>query len=142
MIIVRRFLRPCVAAWLAFHLTSLSALVPRDCCAAHRRQASGPAQHCHESLAPAHCSMGATDGPACPMHEGDDASAATVPDRTCSMRGACNGPMAALGTLLWQCVVPDGQPISRDAAIALAPVHPQDPPILRLTAPDPPPPRA
>ena len=36
MTVLRRRLRFWVTTWLVFQVVSLSALVPRDCCAAHR----------------------------------------------------------------------------------------------------------
>src|SRR5262245_35583755 len=55
MTLFRRHLRLWVAAWLAFQVVSLSAFVPRDCCAAHRppaqEQAADAACH-HPQQAP------------------------------------------------------------------------------------------
>ena len=68
---LRRRLRLFVVTWLFFQVTSLSAFVPRDCCAAHRPVAEAT-DHCHQPAPP--------------------------PD--CSLRGTCNVPEAVLGSLL------------------------------------------
>jgi hypothetical protein len=73
---IRRHARAWVLAWLVCQVASLSAFVPRDCCAAHR---AAPVK--------------AADAP-CPMH-----ARQTEQDR-CTLRGTCGGPMAAL-PLVW-----------------------------------------
>jgi hypothetical protein len=120
MTIVRRHLRLFVAAWLVFQVASLSALVPRECCLAHKPVATdGHGKACHEAV--------------------------PAPDngKRCSLRGTCDGPMAALFALL------SNHGVLTDS-IAVAPdLHPGAPPIQireslvsRLPSPDPPPPRA
>ncbi len=105
MTVVRRHLRRGVAAWLVCHALMFTALLPRDCCAAHTHGASGAAAEgevpCHESgdAAPVpgtHCEMAAEDGAACPMH----AAPASSPD--CAMTGSCQAPAAALAAVLLQ----------------------------------------
>jgi hypothetical protein len=73
----RRHLRAWASTWLVIQVLSLSALLPRDCCAAHRLH-KGPAAH------------GAADEAACAMHP------AQKPEPECSLRGTCNGPVLAL----------------------------------------------
>ena len=73
---VRRHLRRGVTAWLLCHALAFSALVPRDCCAAHahaHRDAGAPA--CHE-LAPAAA--------------------------LCQLTGTCDAPATALSAVLLQ----------------------------------------
>jgi len=107
MNLVRRHLRRGVAAWLFCHALTFTALVPRDCCAAHAHgadwaaAASGEAP-CHEAAAPApgaHCEMAAEDGAACPMH------AAPVSSSDCALTGSCQAPAAALAAVLLQAAV-------------------------------------
>ena len=76
MTIIRRRLRLWVTAWLVFQVASLSALVPRDCCAAHRPPASGkdaelPRKHRGHALPDAR----AASGTPCPMHGGNHSDA-------------------------------------------------------------------
>jgi len=63
----RRRLRLAVAAWLAFQVVSLSALVPRDCCAAHHPAKADRVERCHERADSAYCPM-RSQGRNCPMH--------------------------------------------------------------------------
>jgi hypothetical protein len=123
MAMLRRKLRVVALTWLVFQVAWLTALVPRDCCAAHR-----PAENCHESASATHCPMRSADGTPCPMHRGHsgDNSHPTVSvehhheaaptahqhrapgsghDRQsapidCRVTGACDGPMSALFALL------------------------------------------
>lgn len=70
MAILRRRVRLWVMAWFFLQVASLSALVPRDCCVAHRPVVTVPS--CHEVA-----------------HE------APVPSSSssdCVMRGTCQGP--------------------------------------------------
>jgi len=123
MSLVRRHLRRGVAVWLLSHALVFTALVPRDCCAAHRHgdpsttptaTAAVPSEPapCHEDAAPApasatasapapgaHCDMPAGDGAACPMHH------APAPSSGCAMRGTCQAPAAALAAVLLQAAV-------------------------------------
>ena len=61
MRVFRRHLRLWVAAWIAFQVVSLSAFVPRDCCAAHRppaEEAGGRCRTCHHAGAGARADAG------------------------------------------------------------------------------------
>ncbi|MGH9311435.1 MAG: hypothetical protein ACRD1U_18800 [Vicinamibacterales bacterium] len=80
MVAIRRRIRMWTFAWLVFQAASLSAFVPRDCCAAHAEHASHHAPPEQARTGTAHC----------PMHE------AAAPQPECSLRTACNGPMRAL----------------------------------------------
>jgi len=121
MNLFRRHLRLWVAAWIAFQVVSLSAFVPRDCCAAHRppaeEQAGDAACH-HPQPAPE------------PMPE-------------CTLRGGCNGPLSILGALLSpHAVLVEA---TRIESLALATVpnwRPLETPIARTSPPDSPPPRS
>ena len=126
--VVRRHLRFGAATWLVCHVLAFSALLPRDCCAAHAHAAVAagdpgavdhsahgmPAATGHEHhAAPAaatgtQCPMRGADGTPCPMHDGAGSSAA------CQMTGVCNQPSAALAAVLMQAAVPP-------AAFALVP---------------------
>ena len=116
---LRRRLRTCVIAWILIQAASLSVLLPRDCCAAHRPTLR------EETGAPCHTRNAAQD------------------DRKCVLRGACNGPIAALAALIPQhgippvsCAMPpDGIAVRADEPRAGTPAALQSPP-------DPPPPRA
>ena len=120
---LRRLLRFWAAAWLVFQVATLSALMPYDCCAAHRQAASDKRQECHEQAGQA------------------DESASQ--DATCAMRGSCSGPVASLVRLLSDPGVLDGSPaLPADVAAPSAARISRDTPIRRFTAPDPPPPRA
>lgn len=121
MSFVRRHLRRGVTVWLMCHALTLSALVPRDCCAMHAHAADDTAGHdhaamvaaaasdaeavpCHETAAPAtpapgdHCDMPSSEGANCPMHQPGAMPAG------CAMTGVCHAPEAALAAVLWQAV--------------------------------------
>ncbi len=122
MSFVRRHLRRGVTAWLLCHALTLSALVPRDCCAMHAHATDGTATHdhsamsataapeeavpCHDTAEPVaaapapgdHCDMPSSDGAACPMHQ-----SGALPTG-CAMSGVCHAPEAALAAVLWQAV--------------------------------------
>ena len=110
MQLVRRHLRRFVSVWLVCHVLTFSALVPRDCCAAHAHQSHGTAATsaeapCHEAATAehasgSHCPMPADAGAACPMHT----AGATPSD--CRMTGVCNAPAAALAAVLMSAAVP------------------------------------
>ena len=68
--------------WLVCQLAAVSAFVPRDCCAAHRRAATVAGSHATHGGHAAHHSPR-------PTHD----------DRSCVMRGTCNGPLDAIATL-------------------------------------------
>ena len=119
MRVVRRHLRFGAATWLVCHVLAFSALLPRDCCAAHTHAGAAvvdqvavdhsahglPAATGHEHHASpaaedgAQCPMRA-DGTPCPMHDGGGSTAA------CQMTGVCNQPAAALAAVLMQAAVP------------------------------------
>jgi hypothetical protein len=62
MTALRRHVRLWVIAWLFAQAASLSAFVPRDCCASHRPTAATPA--CHEAPKATHCVLrGTCEGP-------------------------------------------------------------------------------
>jgi hypothetical protein len=114
MTIVRRHLRLWVAAWLLFQVVSLSALVPRDCCLAHK-PAAQHGNSCHEPPA--------------------------APD--CSIRGSCDGPMAALFALLSSHgVLTDSIAVAPDLNPSAPAPRTRDSVVSRLPVPAPPPPRS
>ena len=156
MHVVRRHLRFGAATWLVCHVLAFSALLPRDCCAAHAHGAAAagdqvaldhsahgmPAATGHEhhtSPAPedgAQCPMRRADGTPCPMHDGAGSSAA------CQMTGVCNQPAVALAAVLMQAAVPQAivalLPRSADL-VAVRGAHEQ--PHTLALPPDSPPPR-
>ncbi len=143
----RRRLRLWATVWLVFQAASLHALVPRECCGAHRPAAAEPKKSCHEPAPAPHCPMRAADGTACPMHRGgqDKADHSSTPpaDGRCSMRGTCGGPLEALVTFL------SFHGVLTDPPATAADLHPGGAgpctdvqPIARRTPPESPPPRA
>ena len=92
--------------WLFCQTVSLSAFLPLDCCPAHRAAAATSLEECPVSAEA--CPLEGAAGQMCPMHGGHSAqsgpggSGASDADRTqaCTMRGLCNGPSVALGSLL------------------------------------------
>ncbi len=82
-------------AWLLCQVASLSALLPPGCCAAHQVAAETP-EECHKTAAADQCPMHTADGQVCPMHQGASSGSRV---RECAMRGTCNGPTVALGSL-------------------------------------------
>jgi hypothetical protein len=98
MTFIRQRLVALSLAWLACQAGSLTAFLPQDCCPAHHQPAEA-SKDCHEQQAAAgpadQCPMHSADGKPCPMHGGSQDQ-----DRPCAMRGTCNGPAAALATLL------------------------------------------
>ena len=120
MTLFRRHLRLWVAAWLTFQVVSLSAFVPRDCCAAHRPPAQVQAAEasCHHP------------------------QQAPEPAPECSLRGGCNGPLSILGALLSpHAVLVEPTGIESAAPIAATPLRSLETPIARTTPPEAPPPR-
>ena len=121
MTLFRRHLRLWVAAWIAFQVVSLSAFVPRDCCAAHRppaeKQAGDAACH-HAEPAPE------------PMPE-------------CTLGGGCNGPLSILGALLSpHAVLVEPTRLESLALVTVPNWRPLETPIARTSPPDSPPPRS
>lgn len=118
---VRRHLRGGVVAWLVCHALTFTALVPRDCCAAHAHAARA----------------GAADGDAaCPMHDG------TAPESACAIAGTCQAPGAALAAVLLQAAVLEPvahatPPLSPDAGPQPRTAFPRS----LASPPDAPPPR-
>ena len=141
---LRRHLRLWVATWLVFQAVSLSALVPRDCCAAHRPAARSKEHSCHKTAAATHCPMHADGRHAVPDAPGRSRHAPPRnPATRCSMRGTCDGPMAALFALLSNYgVLTDSFAMSPDLHASPAALHTRENLISRLASPDPPPPRA
>jgi hypothetical protein len=135
---LRRSSRVITVAWLVCQVAWLTALVPRDCCAAHRAAEEG----CHEAMAAPHCPMRSADGTACPMHRERSQPETPIRSSDCRISGACDGPLAALvlssgyGTLAQPpALIPDSGVRGVTSA-----VHRDIP--GRLQPPDPPPPRA
>lgn len=140
---LRRHLQLWVAAWLVVQVASLSALLPRDCCAAHRPAASSAKPACHEKAAAIQCPMRAADGTPCPMHRGDHSEAADASRDGCAMRSTCRGPMAALfAQLSNHGILTDQFQLLLDPHAGSAGVRPSENLITRLAPPDTPPPRA
>jgi hypothetical protein len=124
----RRRLRLYAAAWLLLQAASLSALVPRDCCAAHAHQRAATVEK---------------PGSVCPLHRGESSEAGTEPADRCTMRDSCAGPASTLFTLFSnQGVLPDPLVIQPDDGASLVTATPREQLICRLSSPDPPPPRA
>lgn len=127
---LRRNLRPWVTAWLLCQVAALSALVPRDCCAAHR-PATVEKQHGGQDEAP------------CPLHKETTTSADEPSNPRCSMRGTCAGPMAGLAALLSnQGVLSEPFAMLPDLHESRITVPTRENLITRLAPPNPPPPRA
>jgi hypothetical protein len=125
---VRRRLRLYVAAWLLLQAASLSALVPRDCCAAHAHQRVATVEE---------------PGSLCPLHRAESGEAGTEPANRCSMRESCAGPASTLFTLFSsQGVLPDPLVIQPADGASLVTATPREQLVCRLSSPDPPPPRA
>ncbi len=158
MRVVRQHLRLGVATWLVCHVLAFSALLPRDCCAAHAHGAAAgtaAADHSAHGVAPAtgghdhhampaadhaegaSCPMRGPDGAPCPMHSGGAASPAA-----CQMTGVCNQPAAALAAVLMQAAVPPAvfALVPRDFA-AWSAVRADQHPHALAVPPDSPPPR-
>ncbi len=149
----RRHPRLWVTAWLVFQVASLSALVPRNCCAAHQPAAVKTEHSSHDSVPATDCPMLAADGTACPMHRGHgghgdhrehgESSSHEDPSGECSIRGRCAGPMASLLALLSnQGVLPEGVAALPDVESRSVSPAVRESVVSRLASPDPPPPRA
>jgi hypothetical protein len=144
---LRHHLRFWVTTWLVFQVMSLSALVPRDCCAAHRL-ATEKEKTCHEEAAAthasadgAHCPMPGKTGETCPMH--GTSHDGQTPARKCTMQGTCNGPMAALFVIISNHgVLTEPPQLARDLTVAVAPRPGREELVSRFVPPDSPPPRA
>ncbi|MGE0360976.1 MAG: hypothetical protein AB7H93_14570 [Vicinamibacterales bacterium] len=158
MRVVRRHLRLGAATWLMCHVLAFSALLPRDCCAAHAHAApvaavdhsahsghampAAAAGHEHHAAAVpdegAACPMRAADGAPCPMHDGGGSTAPA----TCQMTGVCNQPAAALAAVLLQSAVPPVvfALLPAETAVTLAAAA-DGQPLALAVPPDSPPPR-
>ena len=163
MNILRRHVRLWATAWLVLQAASLSAFVPRDCCAAHRPAVAK--QTCHEVAPKAHCPMRAADGKPCPMHRAPEPAARhgdgtqdhgthadhdvmdnrsdgrPAPERRCVIGGTCQGPTFAL-VLSNPGLLPDGAVRMPQLAIAEPLGVVRSTPLARFQPPDPRPPRA
>ena len=137
----RRRLPRWAAAWLVLQAGALGTLVATDCCVTRPAVATDQ-QACHKRAPAPHCPMPRADGSPCPMHRGagqDSASTAA----SCSLRGTCSEPMAALAALLWnQGVLTDPSDLLPDEGIGAAALSAHQPLVARPDAPNSPPPRA
>jgi hypothetical protein len=166
---LRRRLRLAVTVWLSFQVASLSALVPLDCCDAHRPADVVRAESCHERADSPYCPMRARNGKTCPMHQkaelagphahhrqtaADEHAAshpgqheqASAPERAkdhCSIGGTCSAPMTALAVILSNHgVVAAEVRVPANAARVLVSLTHAEHLTSRQPAPDSPPPRA
>jgi hypothetical protein len=137
----RHCLRLWAAAWLVFQVATLSALVPRDCCAAHKAQHEKPQSSTavmdHSSHS-GHHSMNhgvATD---------DAPETAPMAPAACVLRGTCRGPMSAVVALLSSQGVPptDSFTVAPELRAGLIDGLASELAISRFAPPDPRPPRA
>jgi hypothetical protein len=159
MSLVRRYLRRGAVAWLACYALTFTALMPRDCCAAHAHglesagapvdhaghgmTAEQPSGHVHHGASAAaetggaSCPMPGPDGRPCPMHRNT-----TAAESGCVMTGSCSQPTAALAAVLMQAAVP-GQPFALLPLDARLVAHraADDQPLSLALPPDSPPPR-
>jgi hypothetical protein len=120
---LRLRLRHWVALWLVLQTTSLAALVPRDCCKAHRPDPRDrpDAPACHKNVATAH-----TDN-----------------TPKCNMRATCQGPMAILASLMpTHGIVPDAPALEPHLPTGFVGTVVIETPLRRINSPDTPPPRA
>jgi hypothetical protein len=127
-----------VALWLVCQMSTLMALVPRDCCAAHRPEQGDPHAG-HGPVAPAAPAASADEHAHHQMHQED-----VPPVRQCAVRGTCDGPMAALMAVLSIQVVPPSEAfhVLPDLRVVAA-IRSADQVLTSLLAPpDAPPPRA
>ena len=167
MAALRRKMRVFATIWLAFQVTWLSALVPQDCCAAHRR----PEKSCHESTSAALCPLRASGGP-CPMHGGNARESAAQTDHAghhadgvatehkhetvaaehsqhttpsqddCRLVGVCDGPMAGLFALLSiHGVLPEAPSAVLNPEICVLTARNPENLVTPFASPDSPPPR-
>ena len=153
MLTLRRRPQFWVAAWLIFQGSALYALVPRDCCAAHRHGGDhqSAAHHATPAAVPAEATPAAATSSDDHAHHGhqmaaqpEAAPADATPARGCVMRGTCDGPMAAVLAVLSTQGVPPSNIFSLVPYVSSALVTGSAPEHLlsRLASPEPPPPRA
>jgi hypothetical protein len=128
-----------VAAWLIFQVATLSALVPRDCCAAHKAQHQKPRPATAKASPVGHGSV--HHGMA---HHGVNKAARKTPMEQCVMRGTCKGPMSAVIALLSHHGVPpvEAFTLAPDLGSTVTAGAITERVSSRLTPPDLPPPRA
>src|SRR5688572_895651 len=146
---IRRHLRAWSAVWCLGQVAFLAAFVPRDCCAAHQRV---EARATDEAATGAHCPMKGHDGD-CPMHQAGSTPAAASEhahgspqaapnDAECSMGSRCDGPLAALATLLSNPgIVSDVATLRIDLRAQLSAPMPESALTPTANSPDNPPPR-
>jgi hypothetical protein len=128
MKVLRRQLRSWTIAWLFFHVASYSALLPRDCCAAHAHR-------------PKPLQTTQSDNATCAMHH-EAPQPEPASETECSLRGTCRGPLAALNSLLsTHGVLPEALSLSRDAGGQLAARVTAESTLGQAVPPDPRPPR-
>jgi hypothetical protein len=138
---IRRQLSAWSISWLLCQVASLCTLLPPQCCAAHVA-AAGQAEDCHSASAPAagaECPMHASTGEVCPMHDGSESGTS---GSACSMRGLCNGPAVALGSLFaipGILLEPSALHVDLSGSLLVADVTT---PLSTLLSFDPPPPRS
>jgi hypothetical protein len=117
--------------WLLCYVASYSALLPRDCCAAHAHRSRPTAAKAAEAAADATCSLHHAPEPEPP------------PPAECSLRGTCGGPIAALASFLSSHgILPGTVDVNRDANITTFALHIRENATSLAVAPDPHPPRA
>ena len=128
---VRRRLRTYVTAWLVLQAASLSAIVPRDCCGAHRASAAPVARDCHRPAAIQLDSHAHHHTPA------------PIDRDTCALRGSCGGPMAGfLAQLSLQGILGRPPQLAFQLAVEDYRAHTGERLTSRLVPPDSPPPRS
>lgn len=145
----RRRLHRFAFVWLVWQVSSLTAIVPVECCTGHT------AAMAHGSGHPtaAQCPMRGADGQPCPMHRqqppahadhGEHAGHHPAPpvSEGCVMNGACRGPLAGFLALISNvAVLPAGTALPvLDESGDLRPLDEQR--LRRLDPPDSPPPRS
>jgi hypothetical protein len=147
-------LRIVAAIWVMVQMAWLPALLQRDCCAAHHAEAP----RCHASVSSTHCPMQDSNGTPCPMHRAAaerkaaehgvhaghrDPARPAAPGTDCRLRGTCNGPMAALLSLLSSHgVLSPSFSMAPESAVTLAAPVTEANPLSQLQPPNAPPPRA
>jgi hypothetical protein len=129
---------------MVFQAASLSALVPRECCRAHRLEAPASQPGCHEQAdAKPTCSMPSAGETECPMHHAAANTVESSKTDRCSMRGTCEGPAATfMGLLTNHGLLRDAFILSRHLHRTPMAIGHSETLITRLASPDSPPPRA
>ena len=130
---IRHNLRRFAAVCAVWQLTVLTAIIPIDCCAAHRATET----HCRAEASAIQCPMRGIDGMPCPMHR-----ASSEPGHDTVLKGTCTGPIVAfMASTSAHAVLP--KPIIVSRALAKTDVVPlcNEQLVAVLDSPDPPPPR-